>query len=55
MQSAFVNNKLITNNAIVTFEAFHWMKSGGGSKQGEFMAAKLDMRKAYDHLKWSYL
>lgn len=48
-QSAFTSRQLITDNILVAFELFHYMKhlrSVGGN-----LAMKLDMSKAYDKIK----
>lgn len=54
-QSAFVLDHFITDNAILGFEAFHSMKEGRPFLFEDYMALKLDMMKAYDHVKWDYL
>lgn len=52
-KSAFTPGRLITDNILVAFEIFHFMKSSmhvDGS-----MALKLDMAKAYDRVDWGFL
>lgn len=53
-QLTFTKNKLISDNILVAFETLHYMKKHNTSKFG-FMALKLDMRKAYYRVKWSFL
>ncbi|KAL5544590.1 hypothetical protein UlMin_008374 [Ulmus minor] len=53
-QSAFVGGRLIHNNIIVGFEGIHMMSNsrfGNGNK----MALKLDMSKAYDRMEWTFI
>lgn len=53
-QSAFIANRLITDNILIAFKSLHHMKNNCIGKKG-FMALKLDMSKAYDRVKWIFL
>ena len=53
-QSAFIKGRLITDNILVAYETFHYMKNHNSRKSG-YMALKLDMSKAYDHVESSFL
>lgn len=53
-QSAFMFDRLITNNILVTHETLHYLKERRCGKIG-YVALKLDMSKAYDRVKWVYL
>ena len=48
-QSAFIANRLISDNFLVAFKSLHHMKTNCTGKNG-FMAMKLDMSKAYDRV-----
>ena len=53
-QSAFVPERLITDNALIAFESFHWMRKKKLGKKG-YVGIKLDMAKAYDRIEWDFL
>lgn len=53
-QSAFIENKLIFDNSLIAFELAHFMKRK--TRGQDFWAAlKLDMIKAFDHIKWAFI
>ena len=53
-QSAFVPNRLITDNTIVAFKVLHRMRNKRIGKIRQ-MAIKLDISKAYDQVEWEFL
>ena len=53
-QSAFVPNRLITDNTTVAFKVLHKMRNKRTRKKGH-MAIKLDISKAYDRVEWAFL
>jgi hypothetical protein len=53
-QSAFVPGRLITDNVLVAFETLHFMHHNKIGRDGA-MNLKLDMSKAYDRVKWTFL
>lgn len=52
-QSSFVPNRQSGDNVIVAQEVFHSMTRKSGNKG--WMAIKIDLEKAYDKLKWSFI
>lgn len=53
-QSAFVPNRLITDNVLVAFELNHFIRTNSQSKH-DFMTLKLDISKAHDRVEWVFL
>ena len=53
-QSAFVLERLITNNIMIAFEINHFLKRKTQGKD-DVAALKIDISKAYDNVYWSFL
>ncbi|XP_031097211.1 uncharacterized protein LOC116001448 [Ipomoea triloba] len=53
-QSAFIPNRLITDNIMIAAEVGHLLNRKHGGMVG-WGALKLDMAKAYDRMEWSFL
>ncbi|KAL8158305.1 hypothetical protein AgCh_002851 [Apium graveolens] len=53
-QSAFVEGRLLTDNALIAFEMNHYIKRKTQGKTG-VVGLKLDVSKAYDRLEWRFL
>lgn len=54
MQSAFIFNRLITDNIIVGYKCLHKIRYSRGKRNG-LVALKLDISKAYNKLEWCFL
>lgn len=52
-QNAFVEKRLITDNVIVAFEAFHSVQHRKLNGSNHF-ALKLDLSKAFDKVEWNF-
>lgn len=53
-QSAFVQERAITNNILISHEVLHFLKNAEATKRCS-MAVKTDMSKAYDRLEWDFI
>lgn len=53
-QSAFIPERMITDNAYVAFECIHHIKQEKDPTRS-YCAYKLDLSKAYDRVDWNYL
>ncbi|OMO88292.1 reverse transcriptase [Corchorus capsularis] len=53
-QSAFVPDRMIYDNAMISFETVHFMRNKRTGRQAH-MALKLDLSKAYDRVEWTFL
>jgi hypothetical protein len=53
-QSAFILDRLISDNIVAAYETLHFMHTKMWSKVG-YMGIKLDMSKMYDRVEWVFL
>ena len=53
-QSAFIPQRHITDNIVVSYECLHQIRNKQRGRKG-LVALKLDVSKAYDMLEWSFL
>ena len=53
-QSAFIADRLIIDNVLVTYEIMPFLKHKRGGNDS-FMAVKLDMSKAFDKVEWIFV
>lgn len=53
-QSAFVQGRFITDNALLVYECLHNLRVKKTGKK-YFATLKLDMSKAYDRVEWSFI
>lgn len=53
-QSAFIEGRLLTDNALIAFEANHYIRRKTQGING-VAGMKVDVSKAYDRLEWTYI
>ncbi|XP_050211401.1 uncharacterized protein LOC126661591 [Mercurialis annua] len=53
-QSAFVENRLITDNFLIAYEIVHYLRRKGRGKDG-WAALKIDISKTYNRVRWRFV
>lgn len=53
-QSAFIEGRLLTDNALIAFEVNHYIKCRTHGRNG-VAGLKIDISKAYDRLEWNFI
>ncbi|CAA7044435.1 unnamed protein product [Microthlaspi erraticum] len=53
-QSAFLPQRAISDNVLITHETLHYLKTSKAKKE-VYMAVKSDMTKAYDRIEWEFV
>lgn len=53
-QSAFISERLTTNNVLIAYKTLQYLKLKRSGRMG-YMALKLDMSKVYGRVEWDYL
>lgn len=54
-QSAFVANRQIHDNVVISQEILHSFKRKRKSNKNDYLAIKLDLSKSFDRLEWSFI
>lgn len=53
-QSAFIEGRMLTDNALIAYEVNHYIRRKTQGKYG-VAGLKVDISKAYDRLEWSFI
>lgn len=54
-QSAFVANRQIHDNVVITHEILHSFKKNKKNSKNDYLAIKLDLSKAFVRLEWTFI